>query len=80
METIKHILDLFLHVDKHLLELVQTYGTWAYGILFGIVFLETGLVVTPFLPDNAAKEIYGKGIFTYAENIIGYDIINAMFK
>jgi len=53
MEAIKHILDLFLHVDKHLLELVQTYGTWVYGILFGIVFMETGLVVTPFLPGDS---------------------------
>ncbi len=65
MESIKHILDLFLHVDKHLLELVQTYGTWAYGILFGIVFMETGLVVTPFLPGDsllfAAGALSGAG-------------------
>jgi len=65
METIKHILDLFLHVDKHLLELVQTYGTWAYGILFGIIFMETGLVVTPFLPGDsllfAAGALSGAG-------------------
>jgi membrane-associated protein len=65
MESIKHILDLFLHVDKHLLELVQTYGTWAYGILFGIVFMETGLVITPFLPGDsllfAAGALAGAG-------------------
>jgi membrane-associated protein len=53
MESLKHILDFFLHVDKHLLDLVQTYGTWAYGILFGIIFMETGLVVTPFLPGDS---------------------------
>jgi len=53
MESIRHIIDLFLHVDKHLLDLVQTYGPWAYGILFGIVFMETGLVVTPFLPGDS---------------------------
>jgi membrane-associated protein len=65
MESIKQILDLFLHVDKHLLELVQTYGSWAYGILFAIVFMETGLVVTPFLPGDsllfAAGALAGAG-------------------
>jgi membrane-associated protein len=65
MDSIKHILDLFLHVDKHLLDLVQTYGSWAYGILFGIIFMETGLVVTPFLPGDslifAAGALAGAG-------------------
>jgi len=53
MDSIKHILDLFLHVDRHLLELTQAYGSWVYGILFGIIFMETGLVVTPFLPGDS---------------------------
>lgn len=53
METIKHLVDFILHVDKHLLELVNTYGGWTYGILFAIIFLETGLVVTPFLPGDS---------------------------
>jgi membrane-associated protein len=53
MESLKHILDLFVHVDKHLLELVQAYGSWTYGILFAIVFLETGVVITPFLPGDS---------------------------
>lgn len=65
MESIKHIFDLFLHVDKHLLELVQNYGTWTYAILFAIVFMETGLVVTPFLPGDsllfAAGALAGAG-------------------
>jgi membrane-associated protein len=65
MDSIKHVIDLFLHVDKHLLDLVQTYGSWAYGILFGIVFMETGLVVTPFLPGDsllfAAGALAGAG-------------------
>ena len=46
-------LDFFLHLDTHLIELVRTYGTWVYGILFGIVFAETGFVVTPFLPGDS---------------------------
>jgi membrane-associated protein len=48
-----HIIDLFLHLDKHLGELVSSYGTLSYLILFLIVFCETGLVVTPFLPGDS---------------------------
>ena len=47
------MIDFVLHFDKHLLEFVQTYGVWVYGLLFGIVFAETGLVVTPFLPGDS---------------------------
>jgi len=48
-----HIIDLFLHLDKHLATLVQSYGVLTYLILFIIVFCETGLVVTPFLPGDS---------------------------
>ena len=47
------LIDLLLHVDRYLLELVADYGVWIYGILFLIVFAETGLVVTPFLPGDS---------------------------
>jgi membrane-associated protein len=47
------ILDFILHSDKHLLEFVNTYGSWVYGLLFAIVFAETGFVVTPFLPGDS---------------------------
>ena len=47
------MLDFLLHSDKKLIELVATYGTWVYGILFAIIFAETGLVVTPFLPGDS---------------------------
>lgn len=47
------LIDLFLHLDKHLTELVGQYGGWTYGILFGIIFAETGFVVTPFLPGDS---------------------------
>jgi membrane-associated protein len=47
------IVDFLLHADKKLLELVATYGTWVYAILFAIVFAETGFVVTPFLPGDS---------------------------
>jgi membrane-associated protein len=47
------IIDLFLHLDKHLAELITAYGPWIYAILFAIVFAETGLVITPFLPGDS---------------------------
>ena len=47
------IVDFVLHFDKHLLEIVSTYGSWVYGFLFVIVFAETGFVVTPFLPGDS---------------------------
>jgi membrane-associated protein len=50
---VTEVLDLLLHVDRYLLELVTTYGVWIYAILFLIVFAETGLVVTPFLPGDS---------------------------
>jgi membrane-associated protein len=60
------LIDLFLHVDEHLAEFVQTHGRLVYGLLFAIIFAETGLVVTPFLPGDsllfAAGALAGTGI------------------
>ncbi len=47
------LLDFLLHFDRHLLEFVGEYGSWVYAILFAIVFAETGIVVTPFLPGDS---------------------------
>ena len=47
------LLDIFLHLDRHLGEFVQTHGASTYGFLFAIIFLETGVVVTPFLPGDS---------------------------
>ncbi|MBI5707202.1 MAG: DedA family protein [Armatimonadetes bacterium] len=52
MEWLQQLLDYALHLDRHLLEAIQQYGPWVYGILFLIVFCETGLVITPFLPGD----------------------------
>jgi membrane-associated protein len=61
----QQLIDIFLHLDVHLAEFVATYGLWVYGILFAIIFAETGLVVTPFLPGDsllfAAGAIAGTG-------------------
>lgn len=60
------LIDLFLHVDEHLAQFVQTHGSLVYGLLFAIIFAETGLVVTPFLPGDsllfAAGAIAGTGV------------------
>jgi membrane-associated protein len=53
VELLKDGLDLFLHLDRHLAEITRAYGGWTYAILFLIVFCETGLVVTPFLPGDS---------------------------
>jgi membrane-associated protein len=47
------LIDLFLHLDVHLDDFVQQHGRWVYGVLFSIIFAETGLVVTPFLPGDS---------------------------
>jgi len=53
MELVHWFIDLVLHLDKHLVELLRDYHFWVYPILFAIVFAETGLVVTPFLPGDS---------------------------
>jgi membrane-associated protein len=53
MEFIKYVIDLFLHIDKNLVLVIAKYGTLTYGLLFFVIFMETGLVVTPFLPGDS---------------------------
>jgi membrane-associated protein len=52
-DQMQGLIDLFLHLDVHLAEFVAQYGIWVYGLLFAIIFAETGLVVTPFLPGDS---------------------------
>ena len=59
MEYIHLIIDFVLHIDVHMAELVSLYGTWIYAILFLIIFCETGLVVTPFLPGDSLLFVAG---------------------
>ena len=59
MEFLTYLMDFILHVDRHLELFVQTYGPWVYALLFLIVFVETGLVVMPFLPGDSLLFIVG---------------------
>lgn len=69
MELIKDFIDILLHLDKHLVEWVSHYGTFSYAILFAIIFCETGLVVTPFLPGDSLLFAVGALSATGALNV-----------
>ena len=70
MDIITTLLDFILHVDQHLELFVQNYGVWVYALLFAIVFIETGVVVMPFLPGDSllfvAGAMCGIGLMDYA--------------
>ena len=61
MEFIKSAIDLFLHLDEYLQTIIANYGAWTYGILFAVIFVETGLVVMPFLPGDSL--LFAAGTF-----------------
>ena len=59
MTTLQFLADVVLHLDQHLVELLARYDLWIYGLLFAVIFCETGLVVTPFLPGDSL--LFGAG-------------------
>ena len=67
MEFITFLIDLFLHLDEHLANIIGQYGAWTYGLLFFVIFIETGFVVTPFLPGDSL--LFAAG--TFASPVMG---------
>jgi len=61
MDFLKGLLDLFLHLDEYLAQIITDYGMWTYGILFAVIFVETGLVIMPFLPGDSL--LFAAGTF-----------------
>ena len=62
MDILRNLIDFFIHLDKHLAVIIQSYGVWTYFILFLIIFCETGLVVTPLLPGDSL--LFAVGTFS----------------
>lgn len=77
METIKNILDFFLHLDKYLGQFISDYGIWTYSILFAIIFVETGLVIMPFLPGDSL--LFAVGAFCASGSLNLYFSIILLF-
>ena len=73
MELISYLIDFILHVDKHLETFVTSYGTWVYALLFLIIFVETGVVVMPFLPGDSLLFVVGAmcgvGLMSYPVSV-----------
>jgi membrane-associated protein len=61
LDLVKQLIDFVLHIDRHLAEIIAQYGLWTYGVLFLIIFAETGFVVTPFLPGDSL--LFAAGAF-----------------
>ena len=69
MQLLVQLFDFILHIDKHLGEIIAAYGYWTYTILFAVIFIETGLVVMPFLPGDSLLFAAGAFAATGALNV-----------
>ncbi|MBL8078490.1 MAG: DedA family protein [Anaerolineales bacterium] len=76
MDILKNVLDLFLHLDEYLAKIISDYGTLTYAILFAVIFVETGLVVMPFLPGDSL--LFAAGTFAALGSLNVWLIIGLM--
>jgi membrane-associated protein len=72
MEIIKSLFDFIMHIDEHLMVMIQDYGNYVYAILFLIVFVETGLIVMPFLPGDSL--LFAAGALAAASDNVGLNV------
>lgn len=77
MEIIKILIDFVLHIDVHLTQITATYGILTYAILFGIIFMETGLVFTPFLPGDSL--LFAAGAIAALGNLNIFVLVGLLF-
>jgi membrane-associated protein len=77
MEQIKFLIDLFLHLDEYLARIILDYGMWTYAILFFVIFMETGFVVTPFLPGDSL--LFAAGTFAALGSLNVWLIVGLLF-
>ena len=76
MEILTSAIDLFLHLDEYLATIISDYGAWTYGILFAVIFVETGLVVMPFLPGDSL--LFAAGTFAALGSLNVWFLIGLM--
>ena len=73
MSQLKFVVDLFLHIDKNLAMVISQFGLWSYALLFFVIFMETGLVVTPFLPGDSL--LFAAGALTASMGVFDIKLL-----
>ena len=77
MPQLTFLIDLFLHLDEYLAGIISDYGAWTYGILFVVIFIETGLVVMPFLPGDSL--LFAAGTFAALGSLNVWGLVGLLF-